>query len=200
MFDGSFAGFLSAVHSGMEQRVAGARFSAAGDAPDLPLFGPGCQVNTSLPRARRIWEDLGLKGTKAQKRVYYSFLHKNPELLPVIYHYIAGVLYPELPGPVPSLAHMGAELDPPTLSVAKEREELEGKLHFYPNSEGLWYCEIFPEHNILPLLSRFCRNRFQADPWLVLDARRNLCLRSACGALVLGPMADSRRPDRSYVA
>ena len=185
LFDGSFAGFLTAVHSGFVESLPEIRCTTPGGSNSLELFGPQIKIKTNTVRAKQLWGDLGLVGTEVQKRVYYSFLHKNTKLQSVIYQYTARQLSLEIEAITISSGIAGSQLDIATQEVSRERGELEKNLEFHTCADGLWYAEIQPKHNITPLLSRFCRSRFQTSSWMVVDTQRRQSLSSFSGELTL---------------
>lgn len=187
MFDGSFTGFLTAAHLGLSESYSSIKFNGPEHSDTLQLFGQNSKIKTDNAKARMIWRDLGLKGTEIQKRVYYSFLHKNKGLQPEIYQYIAKLLYPDMVQNRMRAETKGFNLAIPTGEVSKEKREVEQQLQFKCTADGLWYSEISSQHHVLPLLSMFCRTRFHSDPWLIADIRRGISLSSLSGTLVLAP-------------
>ena len=185
IFDGTFSGFLTAVHTALSQSFTQVAFHGNMNRDVLQLFGQNLWVKTDTTKARWVWRDLGLKGTDVQKQVYYSFLHKNKSLLPVLYRYIAGQLNPEMESGEPDRTALAVELETATREVSRERWQLEADMQFQKTVQGVWRCEIRPVHDVLALLSRHCRSRFQADPWVIVDRKRKQSLSSVSGTLVL---------------
>ena len=185
LFDGSFTGFLNAIQQGYEDSHSRILLTCSENTHTLPLFGPILRVETDIVKAQRLWGELGLLGTGIQKRVYYGFLHENWELQSEIYQYVAHLFCPEIEGIELLGIAAGRLLEGPVKEVSRERSELERKLAFKTNADGLWYSEIRPKHNILPLLSRYCRSRFSSDPWVVVDTKRKKSLSAVSGKLTL---------------
>ncbi|MDM9631658.1 DUF4130 domain-containing protein [Robiginitalea aurantiaca] len=200
MFDGSFTGYLTAVSRGQSEGYAHLKFSGAEDQNTLQLFGPDSRIETDNTKAKRIWNELGFKGTEVQKRVYYCFLHKNKDLLSDVYRYIIRQLNPELHSTAVPENAMNAELSTATREVSKEKLTLEQRMQFQQTDDGIWFAEISAEHHVLPLLSRFCRSRFHSDPWVVVDRRRNQALSAMAGGLFLSSAEQFDRPNRASTA
>jgi probable DNA metabolism protein len=199
LFDGSFAGFLNAIQKGLEESHPRIALNTLDSADTLPLFGSGIKIETNTQKAKRLWEDLGLLGTEFQKRVYYCFLHENVKLRPEIYQYVAHLFCPDTEGIEYLGLQAGKQLEIAVREVSRERDAQERVLSFKANADGLWYSEIRPKHDILPLLSRFCRSRFPSDPWLVLDANRKKSLSSVSGKLTLAACLRNVRPESRTV-
>lgn len=195
LFDGSFSGFLNAIQRGFEESHPRILLNPEEDTDTLPLFGPGIKIETDTLKAKRLWGDLGLLGTEIQKRVYYGFLHENAKLQSEIYQYVASLFCPDIEGIDPLGFQAGKQLEIAVREVTRERSEQERKLTFKTNADGLWYSEIRPKHNILPLLSRFCRSRFPSDPWLVVDVGRKKSLSAVSGRLTLVSSLQHTRPE-----
>ena len=184
-FDGSFRGFLTVVQLGLQKGFRTLEFSEDADPDPLRLFNRDLKIETDTAMAKEIWRDLGLRGTEVQKRVYYSFLHKNKNLRPEIYQFIRRELKPEwqLGDTEPNARN--SDLSRSTREVSREKELLEKRLRFVQVDEGYWYAELRSQHAVLPLLSRHCRNRFHSDPWIVIDRARHQMLSVKAGKLIL---------------
>ena len=195
LFEGSFSGFLNAIQKGLEESHPRIALNTLDSADTLPLFGSGIKIETKTQKARRLWEDLGLLGTEFQKRVYYCFLHENVKLRPEIYQYVAHLFCPTIEGIEYLGIQAGKQLDIAVREVSRERDAQERALSFKANMDRLWYSEIRPKHDILPLLSRYCRSRFPSDPWRVVDANRKKSLSSVSGKLILAACMQNARPE-----
>lgn len=199
LFDGSFAGFLNAIQKGLEESHPRIALKTVDNADTLPLFGSGTKIETKTQKARFLWEDLGLLGTEYQKRVYYCFLHENVKLRPEIYQYVAHLFCPDMEGIEYLGTQAGKQMDVAVREVSRERDAQERALSFKVNTDRLWYSEVRPKHDILPLLSRYCRTRFPADPWLVVDANRKKSLSSVSGKLILAACLQNARTESNTI-
>jgi probable DNA metabolism protein len=198
-FDGSFAGFLNAIQKGLEESHPRIALNSLDNADTLPLFGSGIKIETKTQEAKRLWEDLGLLGTEFQKRVYYCFLHENVKLRSEIYPYIAQLFCPDKEGIQYLGIQAGKKVDIAVRHVSRERDAQERALIFKADTDGLWYSEIRPKHDILPLLSRYCRSRFPSEPWLVVDANRKKSLSSVSGKLTLAACPQNVRSESKTI-
>lgn len=200
LFDGSFAGFLNAIQKGLEESHPRISLNPLDHTDTLPLFGSGIKIETDTRKAKNLWRDLGLLGTEFQKRVYYSFLHENVKLRSEIYQFVAHLFCPDIEG----IGHMGIQagkgLDTAVKEVTRERSAQERALSFKAKSDGLWYTEIGPKHDILPLLSRICKSRFPSEPWLVLDINRKKSLSTVSGKLTLGVCPQNIRSESNTLS
>ncbi|MDR2069323.1 MAG: TIGR03915 family putative DNA repair protein [Spirochaetaceae bacterium] len=61
--------------------------------------------------------------------------------------------------------------------VRHEADRLFGFLRFKPDSRGTYVARCAPDHFVLPRLAGHFSRRFGAAPWLIIDEKRELCLR-----------------------
>jgi hypothetical protein len=74
--------------------------------------------------------------------------------------------------------------DPDVLAVLKaaykvqhEIHRLTGLLRFRPEAGGVYTARCSPDHFILPALAEHFTLRFGGTPWVIIDEKRNVCLR-----------------------
>ena len=57
-------------------------------------------------------------------------------------------------------------------------------MKFERTSDGVLLSSITPVYNILPLLTRYCRNRFGREPWALFDEKREFGMRNLHGQII----------------
>jgi len=50
---------------------------------------------------------------------------------------------------------------------------LEESLELTPSKDGIYFSNITPENDILPLLTKYFRLKYHNQSWLIFDAKRN---------------------------
>lgn len=58
--------------------------------------------------------------------------------------------------------------------VSREAHKLKGFLRFQELKNGVFYAEMEPENNILPLLSKHFRARLKNEFWIIKDVKRGI--------------------------
>ena len=57
--------------------------------------------------------------------------------------------------------------------VGREKHRMEAFVRFKKCQDGLFLSLVQPDFNVLPLIERHFRNRYQDQRWLIYDERRN---------------------------
>lgn len=183
-YDGSFKGFLSAISTALSKGLLVANIAPAGTGDAHSLFEGKIHLATDPARAQHLWEQLGASGAEAQRYIYYSFLSERIDLQYFIYSYIK-LLFAQEGGDRPGLFELRERLSPWAQRVSREKAYLEANLRFGKTLDGLNFARIKPVFNVLPLLSKYCRNRFRDENWLVIDKNRSQLLYSENRSVVL---------------
>jgi len=84
--------------------------------------------------------------------------------------------------------------------VWHEIHRLLGLLRFSPNEDGVYIAHCEPSHFTLPGLGPHFRERFGQTPWVIIDEKRRLCMRSS-GEIVnidKNPVFLKNQPDNEW--
>ena len=175
-YDGSFKGFLTAVYTGLSQKLSVSGIAPAAGADAGSLFEKKIHIPTKVRDALRLWDALGKSGADTQRYVYYAFLSERIEIQHDIYSYIYLLFRDKSNNSWDRRFELRERLSPWAHRVGKEKRHLEANMRFRLLENGLHYGCISPVYNVLPLLSKYCRNRFREGNWLVHDENRNQVL------------------------
>ncbi len=147
------------------------------------LFNETRHITADRQKARWVWDWLNNKGTANLRLVYFTYLSEKEELLLPLLQFI--ILLFQARGPESSrrLSILRDKLAPWSERVEREKQKLE--THLKLNSrQGEFNCwQLRPVHDVLPLLTRYCREHFGSDPWMLVDTKRNYGLRKREGAV-----------------
>ena len=182
-YDGSFHGFLSCVYTARDQGLKAEAIRPAGAGGNSELFQEQMYVPTHMGNAKKIWESLGKHGSESQRYIYFSFLSERTDIQIVILHYIDFLIRENAPL-WKGHFEFREKLSPWAQRVGSEKRYLETHMVFDQTASGIQCATVEPVYNVLPLLTRYCRNRFKAEPWALYDARRGYGLRYLNGDLI----------------
>jgi len=187
-YDGSFPGFLSIVLAARLQKLSVDAIKPIDEHGESLLFQEHQHIATHMRDAKEIWELLGGISLETQRYVYFSFLSERSELQIVLYRYVQ-LLMQEGSTSWEALFEIKEQLSPWAQRVGAEKGYLERHMKFSQTPAGIHYSEIKPIYNVLPLLTRHCRNRFKKELWAIYDMRRDFGLRNLNGQIVrfVGP-------------
>lgn len=173
MFDGSLEGLLSAVFEWFERKPGAVLLKTqAHHQPEA--FDPVFLVQSDKRKADRVWKGLQKRLDKNwMRKVYCCYLSEIPESYTALFEFAcylfsSSVSITENYGntEVLYLAQVAKK-------VEREKHRMEAFIRFQHTTEGLFYCSIEPDFNILPLIMNHFKNRYADQQWIIYDIRRN---------------------------
>ena len=191
-YDGSFKGFLTAAAAAISENHRISDIEPAKPGQPGTLFGRRTYIPTETERAWQLWEHLGSTDGDTQRYVYYAFLSERLDIQWHMYRYIDLLLKGRDTDPAECF-RLKEILSPWAQRVGREKRHAEASIMFRTAANGLQISYISPVFNILPLLSKFCRNRFRERSWMVVDQKRNQMLFNDSGRVVLSGHAGDAR-------
>lgn len=197
IYDGSFPGFLTAVHrvyydgtSHMERIVTA---NEAGS-----LFSEEKQVDTVPRDAYAVAESFEKAcGRAAAQWLYRGFLASVPGREEALYEYLRQ-------GFRAGRRIYDRRMEPwvwnvfqRSCKVGQEADMFRGLVRFRELRGGLLYSEIRPTHDILTLIARHFQRRLPGVEWAILDAGRRRAVYCHERQLILADMAEETEPVNS---
>lgn len=172
IYDGSFNGFLTAVFTGFEEKRntlnINKRTSCNND-----LFINTQIIFTDMNKAMCVWNTIQNKNSTALKNIYFTFLSEKKNIENLLYLYIKSLFNPYQAAQIGFSIEKQINIEDASLTVAKEKRYLEKTIKFKQSNDLIYYTNIAPDSDILPLLSKHFRIRVNKNPWLIYDVKRN---------------------------
>lgn len=188
-FDHSFEGFLSAVYTSFDEQLDVIAIHPARERSAL-LFSEARHIPADRQKACQVWDWLNSKGTSELRLAYFAFLSEKEEVLLPLLEFITGLFREAGPGSPERLSALRGKLAPWARRVEKEKQKLEAHLKYNSGQGGFNGFRLRPVFDILPLLTKCCRERFGSDPWVLADTKRNYGLRGNCGGVEYFQLSD----------
>jgi probable DNA metabolism protein len=171
IYDGSFNGFLTAVFIGFEQRLPHAAIQRQ-DQVQNGLFAETETIYTNIEKAKRVWNGIRNKSNTGIKQVYFAYLSEHKGIESQLYHYIQKLMgtqgnkSPDFSDDcvlkIYQLAH----------KVGREKHRMEAFVRFQLTKDEVYFANIEPDFDILPLISKHFRNRYADQQWIIYDVKR----------------------------
>lgn len=172
VYDGSFAGLLTAVFEVYEYKM---------DQPDIhrneaangSLFGSLHKVITDTEKSKRVYKKLQERlSPKALRQLHDVYLSEVKDIENVLLRYIQYVLNTSI-----AVENDYANADvlmvqQASRKVHKEKHRMEAFVRFGLTKDQLYYSIIQPDYNVLPLISRHFEQRYADQRWLIYDGLR----------------------------
>ncbi|WBU89077.1 TIGR03915 family putative DNA repair protein [Cellulophaga omnivescoria] len=172
IYDGTFDGFLTAVFTAFELKLKTVKIVTQ-QRFQQPLFGTYDTVYTNQEKANRVWAGLKKKmSTDEARRFYYAFLSEKPIVEDTLYNAIVYVFA--------SHKNVGSdftnkhilEIAKLTKNVGREKHRMEAFVRFKLTKDGVYFANIEPDFNVLPLIKRHFEKRYADQKWLIYDLKR----------------------------
>jgi len=173
VFDGSFEGLLCAVFDWFERKPGGVLLKTK-QAYQPEAFTESFSVYSDQQKAERVWKGLEKRLSKDWiRRFYCTFLSEDAAAYQSLFSFACYIFtHPQgaegnYGNPhVLALAQMAKK-------VEREKHRMEAFIRFQHAADGIFYCAIDPDFNVLPLLMFHFKNRYADQQWIIYDIKRH---------------------------
>ena len=172
IYDGTFEGLLTTVFEIYERKLMHTKLQK-GEWRNTALFEDVVQVGTDHTKARRV-----LKGLKEKlsaggvQRVYIAYLSEMDNIEHTLVGYIRHVFDSDLNIEEDYGNKHVLRLSEIIQMVGRERHRMEAFVRFRKLGDGIFYAEIEPDFNVLPLLIKHFNDRYADQKWIIYDLKR----------------------------
>lgn len=172
VYDGSFAGFLTAVFDVYEYKFCNPTICPEHQRQDS-LFGQTHMVYTDQQKAERVWK--GLKKymlPKAINQVHKTFLSEQRGMEDMLLEYVQYVFKARADIAQDYSNHGARYVGDMAVKVHREKHRMEAFVRFQKTADDLFFSVVEPDFNVLPLIIRHFRERYADQKWLIYDKKR----------------------------
>ncbi|MEM9000352.1 MAG: TIGR03915 family putative DNA repair protein [Bacteroidota bacterium] len=170
IYDGSFNGFLTAVFIAFEEKLDVADIQKNGQGQN-GLFSETETIFTHVEKAKRVWNGIRNKSHNAINNIYFAFLSETEGIEMACYTYIRKLM-----------AHKDKQTDfsdetvryiaQLAQKVGREKHRMEAFVRFQLTKDHIYFANVEPDFDVLPLISKHFRNRYADQQWLIYDVKR----------------------------
>jgi len=173
VYDGSFAGWLTAVFEVYERKFQEVQIVKESTLQH-GLFGSEFLVSAEPIKAARVYRGLQKQlSENALYNVYATFLSELPNIENVLLHFVR---YAFQQSPKHAEADFGNSYVLTVMQtgrqVWREKHRMEAFVRFQLLKDGLYYSGIEPVYNVLPLIVPHFRSRYADQTWFIYDISR----------------------------
>ncbi len=172
-YDHSLDGFFTAVFEVYEYKIAEPEIRKEG--LPLPAFFYGLhRVITDSKKAERVYQKLKvLLKEKGIRQIIYSLLTEEEfcerPILEVIKYAIANPNRYVLSNMTNQAV---LKLERYTRQVSREKHRMEAFVRFKLTADDIYFAEIEPDFNVIPVIAKHFKDRYQDQKWLIFDQKR----------------------------
>ena len=172
VYDGSFNGFLTAVFTAYEQKLEIADIVKSSKNQEA-LFADSEIIFTNVEKAKRTWKGIEKRSATAVKTIYFAFLSEADGVEKLLYRYIQQLVEDAHQGIAKNFADpIVLKISQLAKSVGREKHRMEAFVRFHLTRDGLYFANVEPDFDVLPLISKHFRLRYADQEWLIYDLKR----------------------------
>lgn len=175
LYDGSFDGLLTAIFEVFEYRYQNFEIVSRTNFHQENMFAEIHEVITQNEKSERVLKKLeervGKSGISHLLKVYFS---EDGHLERLIF----SAIRQSIENPDQNILQNYADdaiLDISKLvkSVNRERHRMTAFVRFEKMKDGVYFAKINPDYNVLPLIRKHFKDRYQDQKWMIFDLKRN---------------------------
>lgn len=171
IYDGSFNGFLTAVFHGFEQKLPYADIQAQGQV-QRGLFAETETIFTNKEKAQRVWNGIRNKSNTAIKHIYFAFLSEQRDIETLLYRYTQKLMGNKANIALDFSDDCVLKINQLAHKVGREKHRMEAFVRFQLTKDQIYFANIEPDYDVLPLISKHFRNRYADQQWIIYDVKR----------------------------
>lgn len=171
IYDGSYAGFLSAVFEVYRQKQTTPVIVAQSDGPTL--FAGGITIETVEVHAERVASGIERRaGSDVIDRIYRAFLSEERARERILFEHIAAIIHHGADAARNVLFEHVLEVEKMAKRTGKEVHRMHAFVRFEEKTEGTFAAIIAPDCDVIPLIGSHFERRYPAMQWAIYDERR----------------------------
>ncbi|PWN70114.1 DNA metabolism protein [Chryseobacterium phosphatilyticum] len=175
LYDGSFDGLFTAIFEVFEYRFRDVEIVRKGKFHQENIFAEIHEVITQSEKSERVLNKLEqIIGKRGIHQLLKVFLSEDPELEKLT----ISVVKKSLKHPEINILENFADSDILKISqicksVDRERHRMTAFVRFEKMQDNIFFSKIDPDFNVLPLIRKHFKDRYQDQKWMIYDLRRN---------------------------
>jgi probable DNA metabolism protein len=172
VFDGSLEGLLTCVFEWFERKTEKAEVRAKHlFQPDA--FSAYANIRTDRAKADRVWKGLAKKLDRAwMRRLYCTYLSEKPEMLQEIFLFCLYIFKNDAGAEKNYGNRHVLNLSQTARKVEREKHRMEAFIRFQKTADGIFYCGIDPDFDVIPIIANHFKNRYADQKWVIYDLKR----------------------------
>lgn len=173
IYDGTFDGFLSAVFYVFEYKLETVNIQNE-FVVQQGLFSEVERIITDDVKANRVWQGLKSKlSTQGKYQLYYAFLSEQIGVELLLLDYIQ-YAFSKSKNVDKDFAHPSVlKIAQIAKSVGREKHRMEAFVRFRLTSDNIYFANIEPDFNVLPLIEKHFKRRYADQKWVIYDIKRH---------------------------
>jgi len=175
LYDGSFDGLFTSVFEVFEYRYKDVEIISRERFCQENIFAEIHEAITQPDKSERVLNKLEQNiGKQGVYKILKVFLSEDPDLE----NLILSAVKQSIKHPKDNILENFADSDVLKISkicksVDRERHRMTAFIRFEKMLDGVFFSKIDPDFNVLPLIRKHFKDRYQDQKWMIYDLRRN---------------------------
>lgn len=172
IFDGTFEGILTALFEFYDRKEKAAQLVWNRYYQPV-MLQETLEIINDEAKAKRVWAGLRKKLSPQWQQMFYkTHLSEDPQAFNDMFNF-ARYIFDSAPGAENNFGnpHVMA-VHKWERKVSRERHRMKAFIRFQQTADGMYYCPIEPDFNVLPLIASFFKNRYADQQWIIYDVKR----------------------------
>lgn len=172
VFDGSLEGLLTAIFEYFERKPKSVTLQTEKIfQPDA--FTDSLKIVNNRTKADRVWNGLQKRLDKQWRRKFYcAYLSELPEIFNALFHF-SNYIFTHPAGAEKNFGNDDVlAISQIATKVEREKHRMEAFIRFQHTADGMFYCGIDPDFNVLPLIAKHFKDRYADQQWIIYDLKR----------------------------
>jgi len=172
-YDNTFEGLLTAVFEVYEFKYSSPKISKKDDLQHN-LFAEKIEISTDISKSDRVIKKLNAQiGSDGIRYIIYAFLSEKTGVENVIFDVINYSVKNPTINIMKDFANESVlQISQLTKNVGREKHRMEAFIRFEQLKDGIYFAKIDPDFDVLTLIIRHFKNRYQDQKWIIYDLRR----------------------------
>ncbi|MGB6154023.1 MAG: TIGR03915 family putative DNA repair protein [Pricia sp.] len=171
IYDGSFNGFLTTVFVAFDEKAEIADIQK-NTISQNGLFSETETIFTNVEKAKRVWNGIQKKNHNAIKNIYFAYLSETNGIELMLYRYIRKLFANQESIHADYSDGLVLKISQLAKSVGREKHRMEAFVRFQQTQDEIYFANIEPDFDVLPLISKHFRSRYADQQWIIYDVKR----------------------------
>ncbi|TXD48900.1 TIGR03915 family putative DNA repair protein [Polaribacter sp. IC073] len=176
IYDGSFEGFLSCVFYVFEYKLQNVSIQSEFVVQN-GLFSENEKITTDKEKSDRVWKRLKEKTSSiASTKIYYAFLSEQIGVENILLDHLQYIFKNKQKVDTDFTHASILKTSQIAKIVSREKHRMEAFVRFKLTKDKIYFANIEPDFNVLPLISKHFRSRYADQKWVIYDTKRAYAL------------------------
>lgn len=179
IYDGSFEGCLCCIFQVYERKLKLVTIRRQSSnleqgSCQSSMFSSNLSIPSDAQQAKRVWRALKNKlSAKEASRLYKAFLSELPDVEAVILKYVQHALNSNRNINGDYANKYVLKISQIAKMVGRESHRMEAFIRFRLTKEGIYFANVEPDFDVLPLISEHFEKRYADQKWMIYDLKRH---------------------------